>query len=109
MDRDLSPVISQPAAAFCIQVPMLDTTVATHKTANARWPKGLQDEPARWPAASTCPAPVACPADMLASEATTGAAERTEERAHIGRRKIGEPDARVRVAVDTAAVAADGA
>ena len=30
----LSPVISQPAAAFCIHVPMFETTVASHRTVN---------------------------------------------------------------------------
>jgi hypothetical protein len=32
----LRPVISHPAAAFCIQVPTLEITVAVHSTANTR-------------------------------------------------------------------------
>jgi hypothetical protein len=31
----LSPVISHPAAAFCIQVPMFETTVAIQRTVKA--------------------------------------------------------------------------
>src|SRR6187431_2302695 len=33
-------VISQLAAALCIQIPTLDTSVATHRTVNARLRKG---------------------------------------------------------------------
>ena len=44
-----SPVISQPAAAFCIQVPMLETTVATQITVNAVCLNGLQEEVASSP------------------------------------------------------------
>ena len=40
-------VISHPAAAFCIQVPILDTTVATHSTAKVGCRNGLSDE-ASW-------------------------------------------------------------
>src|SRR5712675_2784784 len=36
----LSPVISQPAAAFCIQTPTLDTTVAIQSTEKVAWRKG---------------------------------------------------------------------
>jgi hypothetical protein len=37
-------VISQPAAAFCIQVPMFDTTVADHRTAKVLCRNGLSEE-----------------------------------------------------------------
>src|SRR5215471_18170000 len=39
-----SPLISQPAAAFCIHVPMLETTVADHRTAKDAWRNGASDE-----------------------------------------------------------------
>ena len=38
-------VISHPAAAFCIQLPMLETTVAAQSTAKIAWRNGLQAEP----------------------------------------------------------------
>src|SRR3954454_4265232 len=37
----LSEVISQPAAAVCIQLPTLETTVATHSTVKVGKPNGL--------------------------------------------------------------------
>ena len=37
-------VISQPAAAFCIQVPILATTVAIQSTVKVGWRNGLSDE-----------------------------------------------------------------
>ena len=39
------PVINQDAAAFCIQVPILATTVAVHRTAKAQCRSGPSDEP----------------------------------------------------------------
>jgi hypothetical protein len=39
------PVINQDAAAFCIQVPILATTVAIHRTAKAQCRSGPSDEP----------------------------------------------------------------
>jgi hypothetical protein len=38
-------VISHPAAAFCIQLPMFETTVATQSTAKIAWRNGLHAEP----------------------------------------------------------------
>src|SRR5271169_705967 len=40
----LRPVISHPAAAFCIQVPILEITVAVQSTANARCRNGLHGD-----------------------------------------------------------------
>lgn len=37
-------VISQPAAALCIQVPIFETTVAAQSTAKAGWENGAKDE-----------------------------------------------------------------
>ena len=38
-------VISHPAAAFCIQLPMLETTVAAQSIAKIPWRNGLHAEP----------------------------------------------------------------
>src|ERR1700680_2957897 len=38
------PVISQPAAAFCIQVPIFETIVATQSTVKVGWRNGLSDD-----------------------------------------------------------------
>src|ERR1700751_3898611 len=40
-------VISHAAAAFCIQLPMLETTVAVQSTAKIAWRNGLHAEPSR--------------------------------------------------------------
>src|SRR5437879_5344966 len=37
--------MSQPAAAFCIHTPTLETTVASHSTVKAGWRKGDSVEP----------------------------------------------------------------
>ena len=37
-------VISQPPAAFCIQMPMLETKIVLHITAKARWRNGLSGD-----------------------------------------------------------------
>src|SRR5258706_8097913 len=42
---DVSPVISQPAAAFCIQTPTLATTVAIHSTVKVAYRKGASVDP----------------------------------------------------------------
>src|SRR5215470_1280662 len=76
------PVISQPAAAFCSQVPMLETTVATHRMAKTLCRNGLHDDPpvaALLVAVWACPVDVVCPAGMCASEGKAGAAERAPE------------------------------
>jgi hypothetical protein len=38
-------VISHPAAAFCIQLPMLERTVAAQSTVKIVWRNGLHAEP----------------------------------------------------------------
>jgi hypothetical protein len=39
--REMTEVINQPPAAFCIHVPMLEMTVAVHTTAKTRCFNGL--------------------------------------------------------------------
>src|SRR5436309_9861878 len=41
----VSPVISQPAAAFCIQTPTLATTVAVHSTVKVAYRNGSSVDP----------------------------------------------------------------
>jgi hypothetical protein len=45
MGPGVSPVISQPAAAFCIQTPTLATTVAIHSTVKVAYRKGASVDP----------------------------------------------------------------
>jgi hypothetical protein len=42
------PVINQPASTSCIDVPILESTVASHSMVKARWPKRVQRVVSLW-------------------------------------------------------------